>query len=126
MSANYDRRTKVGGGRMGIISLERDYLSYTRPVTMSPRFQGKDVDAAIAIGRHELETVLRQIAREVPSFKAAIKVEWASISGIDGFQVSCEAPWMAGKERAQVLAAFQKNADRFGYGLDAPLSPANL
>jgi hypothetical protein len=125
MSYSYDRTATrdLKAGRNGRLILEGDIgpkasgtISFARPITMAPRFFGKDIDEAInRHGRGGLERILQAVARQVPDLKTQIIDAYAADSTNIGLEFCAKATWKGDSTR--VLAALEGFSDSLGYTL---------
>jgi hypothetical protein len=127
MSYSYDRTANrdLKAGRNGRLRIEGQNngpkssgkLSFYRPITMSPRFVGKDLEEAInRHGRGGLERILQAVSRQVPKLQTQITDAYASDSSNIGLEMVATATWKGDAD--QLVAALTGFSDSLGYTLD--------
>jgi hypothetical protein len=124
MAYLYERRTagrngelRITGGMMGARkSMGKFY--FKRPITMPPRFLGKDLDASINnLGKGFLETILRNLLRKVPNLQLGPVEGYASHQN-DGLYLCGEADWVLLTNTQPLVEALESISDPLGFTLD--------
>jgi hypothetical protein len=125
MSYSYARTAahEVRAGRNGRLILDGQLngpkssgtILYARPITMSPIFRGRDVDAAIAIGERFLDTILREMIRQVPNLKTVFAESYMGNSNNLGYEATAKCTWVGDGDA--LIEAMNAQSDRLGFTL---------